>query len=341
MSAVAGTPRTLPVAERRGRESARPLPAEGENGVFTQSWWPVCLAEEVAAAQVKGFGFLDGRVVVFRTAAGKATVMSAYCPHLGADLAVGEVVDDTVRCAFHHWRYDATGACVATLIGDPPPPRACLFVFPTIEKYGLIWAFNGTEPHYELPDFPVPHADLEFRTFRIDGSLPVDPWIVCANTPDIQHIKALHGIRFAQEDPHDEVEWTPHSMYYNFTGYHKQGEPIDNRVGIVGTSLYYQHTLFNGQWFGFLAPFGMPSPGETVVYMVVAARRDMGPPEAVGQFLDFISELETQIVMEDWPIMRTIRFAPAHLTKSDRTLARFFQYMRDYPRAHPSAPFIR
>ena len=36
----------------------------------------------------------------------------------------------------------------------------------------------------------------------------------------------------------------------------------------------------------------------------------------------------------------TMRFRPGTLTKSDRTLARYFQFLRGYPRAHPSRPFI-
>ena len=97
---------------RRGLWQA--LPAEGEGGVFTQSWFPLCLAAEVAPGQVKGVEFLDGKVVVFRGEDGKAHVMSAYCPHVGADLSVGKVIGNNVQCAFHHWEYDGTGQCVKT-----------------------------------------------------------------------------------------------------------------------------------------------------------------------------------------------------------------------------------
>jgi phenylpropionate dioxygenase-like ring-hydroxylating dioxygenase large terminal subunit len=323
----------------RGRQLAKPLPAEGEGGLFTQSWFPICLSSEVGKGEVKGYGFLDGRVIVFRGDDGIARVTSAYCPHVGADLAVGNVVGNNIRCAFHHWEYGGDGTCVKTGVGDPPPPRASLFRFPSHEKFGIVWAYNGVEPHYDLPDFPYPDEELEFRTLAIDTLMPVDPWVLCANTPDFQHIRALHGVQF-DRDPVDEVEWTDHSMMYNFSGSHKQGEEIDNRVGIFGTSLYYQHTLFNGKWFGFLSPFGMPEPGKSKAYMVVAVRKDMGTPEEAQAFIDFVVDLETQIVMEDVMVMQTIRFAPANLTKSDNALSKFFSYLRNFPRAHPSAGFI-
>jgi hypothetical protein len=39
--------------------------------------------------------------------------------------------------------------------------------------------------------------------------------------------------------------------------------------------------------------------------------------------------------------MNTIHYRPGHLTKVDKSLARFLNYVRTYPRAHPSADFIR
>src|SRR5262245_18311319 len=115
----------------RQRVLGRSVPAEGENGLFTQSWFPLCLSTEVGPGQVIGTDFRDGRVIVFSAASGKVQVLSAYRPHLGADLSVGDVYGDTIRCAFHHWQYDQSGACVKTGVGDPPPPGACLFKFPT------------------------------------------------------------------------------------------------------------------------------------------------------------------------------------------------------------------
>ena len=185
----------------RKRFLGRPIPTEGENGLFTQSWFPLCLSSQVAPGQIRGEDFLDGRVVVFRGENGVAQVLSAYCPHVGADLSVGDVQENTIRCAFHHWQYDQSGVCVKTGIGDTPPPAACLFPFPTMEKHGLIWAFNGEEPLFDIPDFPYPEDELATKVEAFERVLPVDPWVVCCNTPDMQHIKALHGITFRPGRP--------------------------------------------------------------------------------------------------------------------------------------------
>ncbi|WP_375540838.1 Rieske 2Fe-2S domain-containing protein, partial [Streptomyces sp. TRM64462] len=146
------------------RPLGRPVPGEGEGGVFSQSWFPVCLSADLKPGSVVGAGFLGGRVVAFRgEGGGPARVVSAYCVHLGADLSVGEVVGEQLRCRFHGWRYGGDGRCAATGIGDPVPSRARLFRFPTVERYGIVWAFNGEEPLFDLPDLPHPEDELVVR----------------------------------------------------------------------------------------------------------------------------------------------------------------------------------
>jgi len=313
------------------------IPKEGQDGLFTQSWFPICMSSEIPAGTVKGYGFLDGRVVVYRGEDGVANVLSAFCPHLGTDLQSGAVVGSELRCAFHHWTYDGQGRCTKTAIGDPAPPTARLYKYVSQEKFGVIWAFNGEDPFYDIPDFPYPEDELIIRTVE-NVENPVDPWVQCANTPDIQHIKSLHNIKFTQEDP-DDIVWTDHSISYTFKGIHTDGSPIDNAIGVHGTSLYYQSTVYNGVWFGFINPMGLPRPGVSKNYLILAARKDMGTPEQIEQFLDFVEQLERGVVSEDLEIMNSMKFRHGTLTRADRTLAQFFDYIRNYPRANPAAPF--
>lgn len=323
-------------------ETPSPLapPQEGADGLFSQSWFPVCLSSDVAAGEMRGFDFLGGRVVVARDRSGAPKVLSAYCPHLGADLCSGQLVDETIRCAFHFWRFGLDGKCVANESGDPVPPTARLFAFPTTEKYGCILAFNGTEPLFDLPDFPRASAGGLWKIGRWEKSLPVDPWVVCCNTPDMQHIKVVHGITFDGDAPHKMVRWTPHSMRYDFKGRLRDGTAIGYEVGIFGTNIYWQDGELDGRWFGFVAPMGLPRPGSSEFYFAVVVEEDPVDPEGARQFLDAMFDFEIAVATEDLPIIERARFRPGTLTRSDRTLARFLQYLKDYPRAHPSARYI-
>lgn len=77
------------------------------------------------------------------------------------------------------------------------------------------------------------------------------------------------------------------------------------------------------------------------IYYVLAVRRSEGDEASQRELLDFATRVQQQILADDAPILRTVRFRPGALTQSDRALAQFFEHLRRFPRAHPSAEFIR
>lgn len=337
---------STPSSSGRSRPRGQPIPAEGDNGVFSESWFAICPSYEVGPGQIVGKDFLDGRVVVFRDGAGRARVLSAYCPHVGADLSVGEVIDGRVRCAFHHWEFDGSGACVKTGIGDPSPKNACLYEFHSEEKFGLVWAFNGERPWWRIPDFPIPEQELAIDVRYEVPPIPVDPWVVCANTPDWQHIKVVHRVDFDFVDLYDRIEWTDHSMRYSFSGrmFDGTGPEVAYNVGIFGTSIFHLHGTMDGQWYAVMTAFGIPRPGVTQSFFVLCVRKGDGSPEseaAIARQHDFIFRLGKRTTSEDRPILHTIRYTPGALTRADRALARYLEMVRRFPRSHPSADFIR
>ena len=102
--------------------------------------------------------------------------------------------------------------------------------------------------------------------------------------------------------------------------------------------------VIDGSEARLLIGFGIPRPRETEIFTAVAAQRGDGSPEAVAAAERVLDQLERVFGMmggEDNPILDTAHFMPGTLTATDRQLARFLQYVRDYPRAHPSADFIR
>lgn len=54
------------------------------------------------------------QLAVFRGEDGQAHVLDAYCPHLGANLAVGgRVLGGCLECPFHSWIFQGSdGKCV-------------------------------------------------------------------------------------------------------------------------------------------------------------------------------------------------------------------------------------
>jgi hypothetical protein len=78
----------------------------------------------------------------------------AYCPHLGADIAVGgTVTDDCITCPFHGWRFDGAGPNVEIPYAKTVNRTARLRAWPTAERAGAIteiraWARQSYEEAY-------------------------------------------------------------------------------------------------------------------------------------------------------------------------------------------------
>ena len=60
-------------------------------------WYALAYSAELSLGDVKPLFYFDEHMVLFRTEAGQAHVMEAFCPHLGAHLGHGGKV--ARRCA--------------------------------------------------------------------------------------------------------------------------------------------------------------------------------------------------------------------------------------------------
>lgn len=328
-------------APKRNRQ---PVPPEGENGLYSQSWFAICRSNDLPPGGVVGREFLGGRVVAYRGMDGVVRVQSAFCPHLGADLALGKVAGNTLSCPFHGWEYDATGRCVRTGIGDPPPPTACLFNFPVRERYGVVFAFNGAEPLFELGGLDFPDADVVTRVTLLP--MKTDPWTFCANVPDFQHFPPVHRTLRDDIGHYERIAWNDYGLSFEFTAFPEFGRAgtVPFKVEVQGTSLIFvQGHLPDGRWFGTIAAMSMPRPRYTDIHVVVGIRKGNGTPEAVAEEQETLDQLVVrfmEMARQDHELLETAHYMPGNLTRHDQALARYLDMVRKFPRANPAADFI-
>jgi phenylpropionate dioxygenase-like ring-hydroxylating dioxygenase large terminal subunit len=292
---------------------------------FHQSWFPIALARDVGDGQVVGRDFLGTRVVLYRDPDGKALVQSAYCPHLGADLSVGQLVEGQIRCAYHHWRFDGAGRCVDIPTGDKIPPGARIWTYPSAEAWGLIWAFNGEVPLFPPPRIPdIDERELSYET-HLRGTRALDPWVAISNGVDFQHLRTLHGLQAVTPET---VTVRDYSIEYRVesTGAVQHGL-------VTGVNTFSQH-LTIGAEDPFMLFSGAPiAHGRTMGFYVYGVLKS--EPHATTGELDRLRGFVERLLAEDAPVLDTIRFRAGVLVAADRHLARFFQYVRKFPRAAP------
>ncbi len=318
------------------------IPKQGTDG-YHQCWFPVAMSSEVGPGQVIGKEFLDGRVVVWRSASGTPSVQSAFCRHVGADLALGEVDGDVLRCAFHHWEYGQDGLCSRIPAADKVPQTARLFSFPTEERFGLIWAFNGEQPLYDLPHFPtVPTERVVSRVFEIEP-LPVDPHVLLTNPFDFQHVAVMHGA--TMEDEPTNFDFGDHTVEFESEVHDETLGHVQQHFKLHGTNTLTLSNKMVGTPVELLALFGATpiGGGMTKGYTVTGTPNQGDDDEArarVEQILDRGEHFGRTIMEEDNPVLETIRFRPDVLIPVDRPMIRWLQYVKRFPVAHPSQPYI-
>jgi nitrite reductase/ring-hydroxylating ferredoxin subunit len=122
-------------------------------------WQPVLLSSELpepdcAPLRVR---LLGEDLVAFRDTSGRPGLLGVHCPHRGAPLYFGRNEQNGLRCVYHGWKFDTSGACVDM----PNEPPASSFrhkvrhtAYPCEERGGFIWAYLGPKaPPPPLPAF--------------------------------------------------------------------------------------------------------------------------------------------------------------------------------------------
>lgn len=106
------------------------------------AWYVLAWSDEVGGAPLAR-RVLEQPVVVFRQQDGRAVALLDRCAHKLVPLSLGEVVGDTLQCAYHGLRFDGRGRCVHVPGQRQIPASACVRAFPLIERYGALWIWMG------------------------------------------------------------------------------------------------------------------------------------------------------------------------------------------------------
>lgn len=161
---------------------------------YPASWYLFCASSQLRKTPLSKH-MLGRHLVAYRTEGGIAVILDGRCSHLGAELAKGKVVGECIRCPFHEWEYAPDGRCVNIPHSRDIPDFAKQQSYPTVERHGLIFFFNGPEPFFPLPFFFDESAD-DFVAGAPTTFVANSTWyMVAAHGYDLQHFETVHGRR--------------------------------------------------------------------------------------------------------------------------------------------------
>ena len=140
----------------RGRRSL--LERAGRNDPMkVTGWFQVAWSDEIRPGRVHSIRAFGEELVAFRAESGALSVLDAHCPHLGAHLGDGKVTGELLRCPFHGWAFDTSGACKDIPNGCKIPPRARTRAWESREQNGLVLVWHdaaGRAPLFEVAKLP-------------------------------------------------------------------------------------------------------------------------------------------------------------------------------------------
>jgi phenylpropionate dioxygenase-like ring-hydroxylating dioxygenase large terminal subunit len=127
--------------------------------MYINFWYVAGRSEEIGDKPLKR-RMLGQDFVLFRDSRGVVRCLSNTCSHRGGSLGDGRIKGDCVQCPYHGWLFNGDGECtrIPSLgIDARIPARTRIDSYPTMEKYGLVFAFLGDLPEeerYPVMDIP-------------------------------------------------------------------------------------------------------------------------------------------------------------------------------------------
>ena len=242
-----------------GEELTRVGPGTVMGALMREYWIPALKSSELArdGAPVR-LMLLGEKLIGFRDSDGRVGVFDHRCPHRCASLFLGRNEQGGIRCIYHGWKFDVSGACV-DMPSVPPPgfqQKVKAKAYRCAERAGVVWVYMGarTEPP-PLPGFEildVSEAELNVTFIQRDCNYLQ----ALEGEIDTSHFGFLHA---GHVDIDDVAEGDPlrHTIINRAPEYHVADTPWGTQYAgyrAVGTGQTYWR-------FGnFLFPFWAQAP---------------------------------------------------------------------------------
>ena len=171
---------------------------------YPDGWYRLLSSKSLRRGQVRYLECLGRALVVWRSEnADDVFAMSAFCPHLGGNLADGRVCEDRIECPFHAWQFTGDGRAACAPYSDTVPTGVATESFPVQEVHGQIFMFHrgggarqqaGDEVPFPVPRIPeVDDGTFVFRGHYDAGRARMHIIEPLENAADAAHFGYLHN----------------------------------------------------------------------------------------------------------------------------------------------------
>jgi len=166
---------------------------ETPGGRFMRRFWmAVYRSQDLPKGQAKPIRIMSEDYALYRGESGQAQVIDYRCPHRGAQMHLGWVEGNDIRCIYHGWKYDCTGQCIEQPAEDSSfAQKVRIGSYPTREYMGLIFAYFGEGDPPAFPPYPGERPDAIVDLWNVE-SVPCNYLQCFENSMDEVHVAFVH-----------------------------------------------------------------------------------------------------------------------------------------------------
>lgn len=163
---------------------------------YARGWHVIGKDSDFTNTPIK-LNYFGASQVAYRGESGEVYVMDAFCPHMGGNLAEGEVKGNSIVCPFHHWSWGSDGICDHIPYADSIPRKASIKSWPTLEENGLVFVWNDPQGNPPIDEqrpermddfFSAEWTGWEIATMTIETNCRE----LVDNMADVAHFGPIH-----------------------------------------------------------------------------------------------------------------------------------------------------
>ena len=164
------------------------------------TWYVACTPDEIDEKPL-GRKICGESIVFYRGAQGQVAALDDFCPHRGAPLSLGTVLEGKLVCGYHGLEMGCDGKTIA-MPGQRVRGFPAIRSYPVVERHGFVWVWTGDAAladeskikHLEWHDNPDWAYGGGLFHIACDYRLMID------NLMDLTHETYVHSTSIGQKE---------------------------------------------------------------------------------------------------------------------------------------------
>ncbi|OTF83740.1 Rieske domain-containing protein, partial [Euroglyphus maynei] len=217
----------------------RVIPGQQQPPSYPNGWIPILESRKLKRNELKSLLCFGRELVIVRVPSDQVYIFDAYCPHLGANLAIGGTIEqrhiscrndndnhqkiDCIVCPFHSWAFRVSdGNCVDVPYEDNVP-NTKLKMWKCLEMNGIIFVWYHNDNSMVEPEWkPEKIAEIITGKWRYYGR--TEHYTNChiqeipENGADVAHLNQIHSTSvIGSSNRKDRQRWLNRLVKHEWT----------------------------------------------------------------------------------------------------------------------------